>query len=85
MPDWPAASIEARDEIPEGIAVLTYEELNTESIVRSVEDHRAGATAVFIGTTRNSFKGASCYVRGGGRHVICIHRQRCNTPRLSSV
>ncbi|TCD69928.1 Molybdopterin synthase catalytic subunit [Steccherinum ochraceum] len=57
MSEWPIASVEARDEIPEGIAVLTYQELNPDEISRSVEDPRAGATAIFIGTTRNSFKG----------------------------
>ncbi|THH34044.1 hypothetical protein EUX98_g142 [Antrodiella citrinella] len=57
MSKWPEASMEAREDIPEGIVALTHEELNTENIIRLVEDHRAGATAVFIGTTRNSFKG----------------------------
>ncbi|KAH7925212.1 molybdenum cofactor synthesis 2 [Leucogyrophana mollusca] len=53
----PSTSTEARSEIPEGICVLTYNPLNTEEIIRSVQDDGAGATAVFIGTTRNSFKG----------------------------
>lgn len=54
---WPPASVEARDEIPEGVSVLTYQPLNSDEIIRSVADDRAGATAVFIGTTRDSFKG----------------------------
>ncbi|KAL4242165.1 MoaE-domain-containing protein [Abortiporus biennis] len=54
---WPNASTEAKEEITEGVAVLTYEELDTEKIMASVADDRAGATAVFIGTTRNSFEG----------------------------
>ncbi|KAI1788746.1 molybdenum cofactor synthesis 2 [Ganoderma leucocontextum] len=57
IPDIPAASIEARLEILEGICVLTYEKLDTQTILQSVSDDGAGATAVFIGTTRNSFKG----------------------------
>ncbi|KAH8100661.1 molybdenum cofactor synthesis 2 [Cristinia sonorae] len=57
MSQWPPASVEAREELIEGIAVLTYNALNTESITREVADARAGATAIFIGTTRNSFKG----------------------------
>ena len=56
---WPPASVEAKEEIPEGISVLTYNPLNSDEIIRSVADDRAGATAVFIGTTRNSFKGKS--------------------------
>ncbi|TFY82645.1 hypothetical protein EWM64_g1367 [Hericium alpestre] len=52
-----SASTEGRLETPEGIFVLTYDALNTEEIVVSVADDAAGATAVFIGTTRNSFKG----------------------------
>ncbi|KAI0669816.1 molybdenum cofactor synthesis 2 [Trametes maxima] len=54
---WPPASVEARVETPQGICALTYEPLDTQEIVRSVADDGAGATAVFIGTTRNSFKG----------------------------
>ncbi|KAM5536251.1 hypothetical protein V8D89_010150 [Ganoderma adspersum] len=57
IPNIPAASIEARLEIPEGICVLTYDNLDTQAIIQSVSDDGAGATAVFIGTTRNSFKG----------------------------
>lgn len=54
---WPPASVEAIEEISEGISVLTYKPLNVDEILRSVGDDRAGATAAFIGTTRNSFKG----------------------------
>jgi len=31
--------------------------LNVQDVINSVQDDSAGATAVFIGTTRNSFKG----------------------------
>lgn len=54
---WPAASVEARLETEDGVCVLTYNSLDTQDIVSSVGDDAAGATAVFIGTTRNSFKG----------------------------
>ncbi|TFK41212.1 molybdenum cofactor synthesis 2 [Crucibulum laeve] len=52
----PSTSVEATFEIPEGICVLSYS-LNVQQIIQSVQDDAAGATAVFIGTTRNSFKG----------------------------
>ena len=53
----PSASIDGQLEVPEGICVLTHEVLNVNDIIASVGSHEAGATAVFIGTTRNSFKG----------------------------
>lgn len=59
---WPSASVEVNEDIPEGISVLTYNSLNSDEIIRSVADGRAGATAVFIGTTRNSFKGSKSWV-----------------------
>lgn len=49
--------MEARLETEDGICVLTYDDLNTAQIIDSVQDDRAGATAVFVGTTRNDFKG----------------------------
>ena len=51
------ASTEAHSDTEDGVCVLTYEPLDTDAIVRSVGDDAAGATVVFIGTTRNSFKG----------------------------
>ncbi|ETW86878.1 hypothetical protein HETIRDRAFT_306753 [Heterobasidion irregulare TC 32-1] len=57
MSNTHSASIEARLETPGSTCVLTYERLNTEAIIGSVGDDASGATAVFIGTTRNSFKG----------------------------
>lgn len=53
----PPASVAAKLEIPEGTFVLTYDKLNSERIIRSVQEDTAGAIAVFIGTTRNSFQG----------------------------
>ena len=53
----PPASVAAKLEIPEGTFVLTNDKLDSEAIIRSVQDDAAGATAVFIGTTRNSFQG----------------------------
>ena len=55
--EWPAASVETRLETEDGVSVLTYNKLDTQEIISSVGDDQAGATAVFIGTTRNSFKG----------------------------
>ncbi|RPD55815.1 molybdenum cofactor synthesis 2 [Lentinus tigrinus ALCF2SS1-6] len=57
MASTPPASVEARLDIPEGTCALTYEPLDVQAIINSVTDDAAGATAVFIGTTRNSFKG----------------------------
>jgi len=53
----PSASVDAHLEMLEGICVLTHQTLNVDRIINSVGDDSAGATAVFIGTTRNSFKG----------------------------
>ncbi|PPQ82065.1 hypothetical protein CVT25_014606 [Psilocybe cyanescens] len=53
----PAASVEASLKDSQVICALTYEPLDTHKITTSVQDVTAGATAVFIGTTRNSFKG----------------------------
>lgn len=53
----PPASVAAKLRIPEGTFVLTYEKLDSEAIIRSVQDDTAGAIATFIGTTRNSFQG----------------------------
>ena len=53
------ASVAAELQIPEGTFVLTYDKLDSEGIIRSVQDDTAGAIAVFIGTTRNSFQGTS--------------------------
>jgi len=53
----PSASYADSFETKNGECVLTYEPLDTQSIIKSVGDDAAGAIAVFIGTTRNSFKG----------------------------
>ncbi|KAI0778266.1 molybdenum cofactor synthesis 2 [Trametes elegans] len=57
MASTPSVSTEARLDTAEGSCVLTYEPLDAQAITQSVADDGAGATAVFIGTTRNSFKG----------------------------
>jgi len=57
MSSSPSASVDAHLEIPEGICVVTHDALIVDDIIKSVSDDRAGATAVFIGTTRNTFKG----------------------------
>ena len=58
-PTTPPTSIAAELRTPEGTFVLTYDKLDSEAIIQSVQDDAAGAIAVFIGTTRNSFQGAS--------------------------
>jgi molybdopterin synthase catalytic subunit len=55
----PSASVDLYLEIPEGICAITHNPLDVDSIIRSVGDGSAGGTAIFIGTTRNSFKGAA--------------------------
>jgi len=57
----PPASVATQLEVPEGTFVLTYDKLDSEAIILSVQDDTAGAIAVFIGTTRNSFQGASIH------------------------
>jgi molybdopterin synthase catalytic subunit len=52
----PSTSVEASLTIPEGVCVLSYS-LDVQQIISSVQDDTAGANAVFIGTTRNYFKG----------------------------
>ncbi|KAF8640978.1 hypothetical protein AX17_000624 [Amanita inopinata Kibby_2008] len=52
----PAASTEGRIVNEYGPCVLSYQ-LDVDQVIKSVQDDRAGAIAVFIGTTRNSFKG----------------------------
>lgn len=65
MTSNPAASFDVQLEIPGiGSCSLTHEPLNVDEIIRMVSDDGAGATGVFIGTTRNSFKGivGSCSI-----------------------
>ncbi|KAF9453865.1 MoaE-domain-containing protein [Macrolepiota fuliginosa MF-IS2] len=52
----PAASVEGSLEISEGRCAISFS-LDVQDIINSVQDDRAGAIAVFVGTTRNSFKG----------------------------
>jgi len=53
----PETSVDLTLEIPEGICVLCHASIDVDQVMKSVQDDRAGATVVFIGTTRNSFKG----------------------------
>jgi hypothetical protein len=57
MSSSPSASIDISLRTQEGLCVLTHQALNVDEIISLVSDDTAGATAVFIGTTRNSFKG----------------------------
>ena len=52
-----AASTDAALEIPEGICVLTHDPLDVEHVRTLISDDGAGANLIFVGTTRNSFKG----------------------------
>lgn len=71
-----AASTEARLDTEHGVAVLTYDRLDAQAITASVADDTAGATAVFIGTTRNSFRGTD---------IDILHRPCMPLVRLSST
>ncbi|KAG2154791.1 molybdenum cofactor synthesis 2 [Suillus clintonianus] len=54
---YPNTSVEAREEVGKSICVLSYKSLEVDKIIKSVSDDGAGATALFIGTTRNSYQG----------------------------
>lgn len=54
---YPSTSVEAREEVGRSICVLSYKSLKIDEIIKSVSDDGAGATALFIGTTRNSYRG----------------------------
>ncbi|KAJ6604604.1 molybdenum cofactor synthesis 2 [Mycena vulgaris] len=51
-----SASVAATLELVNATCALSSDRLLTDQIISSVGDDGAGATAVFIGTTRNSFK-----------------------------
>ena len=53
----PQQSVDAELITDDGVCVLTHTPLDVQAIISSVGSDEAGATAVFIGTTRNSFKG----------------------------
>lgn len=55
---YPEASIAAKETTALGDTLeLTYEKLDAEAITGTVKDDGAGAIALFIGTTRDSFQG----------------------------
>lgn len=55
---YPASSIAGSVKSGHGdTALLTYEELDEKAALRSVADDGAGATVLFSGTTRDSFRG----------------------------
>lgn len=54
----PAASVDMQLDVPGGKCVLTHQPLDVDRIIKSSSDPAAGAIAVFVGTTRNSFKGS---------------------------
>jgi len=51
-----AASVATSQELVNAVCALSLSSLNVQEIIDSVGHDGAGATAVFIGTTRNSFK-----------------------------
>lgn len=71
MMAYPSTSAAAREDWEGGTCVLTYEPLDVDAIMRSVRDDNAGATAVFIGTTRNSFKGITTRYRLWTSSLTC--------------
>ncbi|KAJ9120837.1 hypothetical protein QFC22_002771 [Naganishia vaughanmartiniae] len=55
---YPEASVAAKETTALGDTLeLTYEKLDAEAITGTVKDDGAGAIALFIGTTRDSFQG----------------------------
>jgi molybdopterin synthase catalytic subunit len=81
----PSASTSAKVETAQSICVLTYDSLDVNTVISAVGDDRAGANAVFIGTTRNSFEGGLCsdltYL-----FLRPIHaREICHSVRISGV
>jgi len=52
-----SASVNAAATTAEGMCSLSYEPLDVDRVIKTVQDDTAGATAIFIGTTRNSFQG----------------------------
>lgn len=54
---YPSTSVGAREEVGKSVCVLSYKSLEIDEIIKSVSDDGAGATALFIGTTRNSYQG----------------------------
>jgi hypothetical protein len=96
----PAASVESWLEIPEGRCVISYT-LNTQEIIQSVQDDRAGATAVFIGmeslqeieTSRADWREGTTRnsFKGSPKYLRPrsvnnnLSRQNCNTARIPGV
>ncbi len=56
--DYPPTSVSGSIKSRHGdVALLTYDELDEKEAIRMVSDDGAGATVLFSGTTRDSFKG----------------------------
>ena len=83
--EWPSASVEARLDTEDGTVALTYAGLLVQEIIASVGDERAGATAVFVGTTRNSFKGALASKLSKIFASLILRRQSSHSARLSGL
>lgn len=80
------ASIDASLEFTGGTCVLTHEPLDANRIIESVKDDSAGAIAVFIGTTRNSFKGiCSLHLTDFVASSPFCYRKGCYAPGVSGL
>jgi molybdopterin synthase catalytic subunit len=74
---YPSTSVEAREEVGKSVCVLSYKSLEIDEIIRSVSDDGAGATALFIGTTRNSYQGTShVNVTESSPFITCYGQER---------
>lgn len=69
---YPSTSVEAREEVGRSICVLSYKSLKIDEIIKSVSDDGAGATALFIGTTRNSYQGTDHANAPESSHVLIL-------------
>ena len=86
MSPTPAASTPAQLESAQGICALTFDPLDVGTAVKVVSDDSAGATAIFIGTTRNSFEGLLYSSLGPDLpHLELMPRKTRNSARISSV
>lgn len=53
----PETSVDVILDSSQGVCAISSSPLDTDAIIKSAGDASAGAISVFIGTTRNSFKG----------------------------
>jgi hypothetical protein len=73
---YPPESVDGTVDSPNGVCALCYTPLRVDEIVASVGDDGAGATAVFIGTTRNSFRGTCTFYFRPDCMIANMHQER---------